>query len=432
MKLFQQLLVAGTAMSLIAPIAAQASDSLNLEGMNSYVRSTKKSRSKRFDSNTFINKVNEDLATKESSIDDQNIFEAGSFSDTTTMDGKAIFTVGSVETEDGFDPPTYDGKVMANYTYQMNVNTSFNGDDNLYIRLKTGNHDGPSDKKSSYNTYLSAGTGKGDLFMVDKIWYTMPIGDTNNTIFIGPAVENYYMHGTTPSIYKSVLKSFTLGGNAAAYGASTSPGAGWKYEADNGFAVSSNFTTQDGEDTKGMLTEGGKTSWATQVGITKPQYSVSAIINMKYNGWTDDYYKSTDGSKRPTSAGAATGGDSTNIGLRGWWRPLETGTATPSISVGYDTSKTDASTGGDSTDSYFVGLTWQDIMTADDRIGVAFGQPQKHEDDTVDPFLYEVYYDYKVNDSITVTPAIFGGTSKNKDGAEVDMTGYVVNTTYKF
>ena len=29
------------------------------------------------------------------------------------------------------------------------------------------------------------------------------------------------MHGTTPSIYKPVTKQFTLGGNGAAYGAST-------------------------------------------------------------------------------------------------------------------------------------------------------------------------------------------------------------------
>ena len=77
-------------------------------------------------------------------------------------------------------------------------------------------------------------------------------------------------------------------------------------------------------------------------------------------------------------------------------------------------------------------MNWQDIFSPDDRIGVAFGQPQKHEDDTVDPFLYEIYYDYKVNDSVTVTPAFFGGTSKNGSGAEVDMTGYVLNTTFKF
>ena len=85
----------------------------------------------------------------------------------------------------------------------------------------------------------------------------------------------------------------------------------------------------------------------------------------------------------------------------------------------------------DTTDAYFVGLTWEDAFTPDDKIGVAFGQPQKHEDDTVDPFLYEVYYDYPVNDSVTVTPAIFGGTS-NASGTEVDMTGYLLTTTFKF
>ena len=72
------------------------------------------------------------------------------------------------------------------------------------------------------------------------------------------------------------------------------------------------------------------------------------------------------------------------------------------------------------------------MINADDRIGIAFGQPQKHEDDTVDPFLYEVYYDYKVNDSITVTPTIFGGTYKDANNKEIDMSGYLVNTTFKF
>ena len=427
MKLFQQLLVAGASLSLIAPIAAQASDIVNLDEMNSYSRS--KSTKKRIDSKTFINEVSEDIVNLNGRIDGlearQNEFEAGSFSDTTTLDGKAIFTVGSVDTEDATNlSEGYTGQIMAAYTYQMNLNSSFTGDDNLYIRLKTGNHDGWSDIKTPYNTYLSAGTGKADSLTVDKIWYTTPVGE-NNTVWFGPKIENYYMHATTPSIYKPVLKAFTLGGNAAAYGASTSPGAGWAYNADNGFAVSSNFTSQKGN-TKGILTDEAATSWATQVGFTKPQYSISAIMNLKYNGWSDSYFKSTDGSARPGD------GSSTNIGLRGWWRPESTGTATPSISVGYDTSETDA-TGNSNTTAYFVGLTWQDMINADDRIGIAFGQPQKHEDDTVDPFLYEVYYDYKVNDSVTITPAIFGGKSKHgSSGKEVDMTGYVVNTTFKF
>ena len=117
--------------------------------------------------------------------------------------------------------------------------------------------------------------------------------------------------------------------------------------------------------------------------------------------------------------------------MRGWWRPENTGTATPSISVGYDTSETDA-TGNSNTTAYFVGFNWQDIVSADDRIGIAIGQPQKHEDDTVDPFLYEIYYSYRVNDATTITPAFFGGTSKNSAGTEVDMTGFVVETQFNF
>ena len=73
------MLVAGTALSLIAPVASQASETINLEEMNSYVRSEKTSQ--RFDSDTFQNDVKEGLAKVNSRIDGlearQNNFEAG-------------------------------------------------------------------------------------------------------------------------------------------------------------------------------------------------------------------------------------------------------------------------------------------------------------------------------------------------------------------
>ena len=416
-------MVASTAVGILTPMAAQASEALNLEGMSNYERK-RSSKAKRFDSTTFTNEVSDEIATLKGRIDGlevkQNVIEAGGFSDTTTLDGKAVFSVGQADTDDG----GFDGKIQAAYTYTMNLNTSFTGDDNLYTRIKSGNHSGYSVTKGEQNTYLSAGNSNGDALKVDKIWYTTQIGDSQ-TIWIGPRIENYYMHATTPSIYKPVLKAFTLGGNAAAYGASTSPGAGWAYKADNGFAFSSNFTTKDGHE-NGLLTDEGQTSWASQIGYTQPRYSVSAIMNQKYNGWSDSsYFTSDDGALRPGD------GHSTNIGLRAWWRPEDTGTAIPSISVGYDTSETDEATNS-STSAYFVGLNWQDMFSPDDRIGIALGQPQKQENDEVDPFLYEIYYEYKVNDSVTVTPTIFGGTYENASDVETDMSGYVVNTTFKF
>ena len=437
MKLFQQLLVAGAAASMLAPLASQATE-VNIDGINNYSRS--KSSSTKFDSKSFVNEISEGLAVLESRVDgleaQQNNFEAASFSNTTTLDGKAVFTVGALDSSSlsGGTSAYLTDSTLFQYMYVMNLNTSFTGDDNLYVRLKTGNGptntvSGETEKYSAFNetkygTYLSSANQNGDSLKVDKMWYTMPVGD-NVTFTVGPKIENYYMHGTTPSIYKPVLKQFTLGGNASAYGASTSPGAGVTWTSDSGLALSTNFTTKSGNST-GLLTNEGATSWATQVGYTQPRYSVSAIVNQKYNDWGDSYFSTALGSERTYNAA-----DSTNIGLRAWWRPEETGSATPSISVGYDTSSTAATAVSDSTDMYFVGLQWQDLFSVDDRVGLAFGQPQKRDDETTDPFAWEAYYQFQVNDSVSVTPAIFGATDRNGTAGQ-DLTGVVVETTFKF
>ena len=423
------MLVAGATVSLLAPIAAQASDVVNLEEMKRYSRSTIK-KSSRLDSKTFINEVSEDIAKLKGRVDGlevrQKEFEAGGFSDTTTMDAKVIFDVGAIDYS--LDSETKTEATNFGYSYTANLNTSFTGDDNLYIRIKTGNH-GSWMADKTYGGYLgSLGKNAGSLG-VDKIWYEFPVGE-NNTVWVGPKIENYYMHGTAPSIYKPVTKQFSLGGNGEAYGASTDTGAGWAYKADNGFAVSSNIgtkskTTTSGTDT-GLLTNQSKTSWATQVGLTKPQWSASVLVNQKYNGWSDTYYHSLQ--HGPSSSN----GNFSSVGLRGWWRPLETGSATPSVSLGYDSTTYDgAPAASDSSDAWFAGLTWQDTFQADDKIGLAFGQPTTNEDESTDPFAYELYYSYMVNDSVSVTPTIFGGTDRNGTVGG-DVFGALVQTTFKF
>ena len=415
------MLVATASLGFIAPIAANASDAFNLEGMNSYSSSKKSSTKRYFDSKSFVNEVNDDLATLKESEErleaSQNSFEAGSFSDTTTLDGKAIFTIGEVTDLAGAEGP------LATYSWTSNLNTSFTGDDNLYVRLKTGNATSWL-KSTTYGTYLSSSKGNGDDLKVDKIWYTFPVAE-NYTVWVGPKIENYYMHGTTPSIYKPVTKQFTLGGNGAAYGASTNPGFGIAYKNDNGFAISSNAVSKEGDASGGWGTKESATSWATQIGYTKPNYSASFMVNRKSNGWVDSYY-STKLSRQSVVA------ESTNYGVRAWWRPDDSGTAVPSVSLGYDFSdKTHGSVTGRDTTAYFAGLTWQDAFTPDDRIGIAFGQPEKRDDESTDPFAWEAYYSYQVNDSVTVTPAVFGTSDRNGTGKN-DVTGAVVETTFKF
>ena len=413
------MLVAGASLSLLAPVATQASDIVNLEEMNSYSRSTTK-KSSRLDSKTFINEVSEDLAILKGRVDGlevkQNEFEAGGFSDTTVMNGKAIFDIGGVENSSG----DLSEAVGFQYTHQLNLNTSFTGDDDLYVRLKTGNAtDVFSSKK--YGTYLSSSNGNDDTIKVDKIWYSFPVGE-NNTVWIGPKIENYYMHGATPSIYKPITKQFKLGGNGAAYGASTDSGIGWAYKGDNGFSLSSNVVSKQNKTTNGFLTDESKTNWSTQVAYTTDTYHLSLITALKYNGWTDSYYTTSLGKARPN-------GNSTNYGLRGYWRPDSESQAVPEISAGYDISTVEGQEAD--TDSYFVGLTWKDTFQADDEIGIALGQPQTADTDTETPFTWEAYYSYKVNDSVTVTPAIIGATDRTGTSG-VDITGAVVQTTFKF
>ena len=85
-----------------------------------------------------------------------------------------------------------------------------------------------------------------------------------------------------------------------------------------------------------------------------------------------------------------------------------------------------------------VGLNWADMFQPSDKIGVAIGSVLSIDDhvagvadNEVDPFLWEAYYSFRPNDSIEVTPALFGGSEVYGD-TEDDIFGAVVTTTFKF
>ena len=425
------MLVAGASLSLIAPIAAQASDIVNIEEMNSYSRGEKKSS--RIDSKTFTDQVSEDIANLKGRLDGlevrQNEFEAGSFSDTTTLDGKAVMFIGAV---DGADEIGEAENVQTGYTYTMNLNTSFSGDDNLYVRLKAGANGDVWDERSTYHIETK---DTGDEFRVDKMWYTFPVGD-KITAFVGPRIENYYMY-ITPSIYKpGALKSFKLGGNSN-FGASTDVGFGFKYEGDNGFGFASNLVDKnaDGAGSRaGLLGDHSVRKWDTQIAYTADRWHVSAFIT-DFQNWTSHSYNATTLARQVAT-------DGTGYSLRAYWMPEESGTAVPEISVGYDNkSYEDVTVAGEVTqaDSYMVGLTWKDMVQADDRIGLAFTVPLKATEfreggaapNEVDPLIWEVYYSFKPNDSMEIRPAIFGGTDVMTD-EEDDIFGILTTATFKF
>ena len=58
----------------------------------------------------------------------------------------------------------------------MNLNTSFTGDDNLYVRLSAGSW-GSNFTKKPGNYHIEA-KNTSNYLKLDKLWYTFPLGDT--------------------------------------------------------------------------------------------------------------------------------------------------------------------------------------------------------------------------------------------------------------
>jgi len=414
MKLFQRLLVAPAALGLMAPMAANADI-------------------------TSVSTESEVIQARVDGVEAQlEEIQAGAFSSTTTLGGKAAFQVGSVDQGGS----ATDDEVTMTYMYQLNMNTSFTGEDLLYTRIKAGNgtsHWASTSNGKKNGTYLASGhAGDGNDLDVDKIWYQFPVGD-NLKVWVGPLIENYYMLASAPSIYRPVLKQFALGGNGTVYGSSTKPGFGaaWTQSVEDPsaprFAVSAAYTNQNGAKADGgLLDEDGKSALLTKFEYGSPQWQVSAAVALKENGWSDSYFTTAKGKAR------AAGSSETAIGLRAYWKPDEAG-AVPSVQLGYDLSDIeDAGTGNaDEASGWMVGLMWDDLVADGNRAGVAFGSRVAAtsivgggSDDAEDNTVWEAYYSFKVNDGVTVTPAIFGG-EETYSGTE-DISGAIVLTEFRF
>jgi len=500
MKLFQQMLVAPAALGLMAPMAVTAAE-LNINEVSSYDAASVEAQSfsdvhpsdwafkalteladrhgcavatpngsiSRYEAAALLNKclsnvsqVNEqeklllnefgpEIAVLKGRVDGLEArigeFEAGQFSSTTTMSGKAAFFIGSVD-QDVSSGDKNDATTM-NYSYQLNMNTSFTGDDLLYTRIKTGNTTKNSDPfaTASNGTYLSANKEGDDTLKVDKIWYQFPVGD-NLKFWVGPKVENYYMLASAPSIYKPVMKQFALGGNGTVYGSSTQPGFGAAWiqstddPSDGRFAISIAYTNDGGDDSEkdnGLFGDGQHSKSLVKVEYGTPKWQASVAVANTNAGdgiaaWTDGYYATNDVTHRTP------GSDETAIGFRGYYRPDETGLI-PEISAGIDTSTIDGSAGGMVTETlgWMVGLGWKDLFVDGNKAGVAFGQrvhgtefkgggaPSDHAEDT---FSWEAYYTFQVTDGVSVTPALFGNNEPSVSG--LDNNGVVVLTEFKF
>ena len=378
MKLFKSLLVAPAALGLMSPLVANATE-VNLNDISNYSD---------VDSIEFANSFSDDsstdstlLAGGEGLVDSHS--HDSSFSETTTASFSADFLIGAEKGSDDSEA------VTAGYSYGIGLTTSFTGEDSFNVTIDAGNAaDGNLDELD--------GNGSGDGLIVDGINYTFPLGD-KITAFVGDSEDGSMLY-TTACAYSGVTNTLDdCAANSGPIGAGGGTAAGASFDIGNGFTSAIGYTG-DGTN-EGLMTSEGSDAFGANFAYTADSYGASVM------------YASVEGDD-----------DTTFWTLNAYWTPSETG-AVPSVSVGYEMGDPEA--GGDTT-QWFAGFQWDEMGPG--TLGAAVGSNGPTVEDTDEFAMYEVYYAYPVNDSMTITPVVF----IQEEADDEKDTGLMVKTSFSF
>ena len=379
MKLFKNLLVAPATLGLLAPIAATANE-VTLNDFNPA----------------------EELAITNSRVDGlearMNNFEAGSFSETTSASFSVDFGIGAVDGT-GISTGVTDGQeaVETGYGFQIDLTTSFTGEDSLAVSIDAGNAGGAVSEFDMNGPYNAA---SDDILSVDGVSYTFPVGGA--TVIVGDNTDGSALFSQA-CVYSG--GSDTLGDcgmlNAGFAGGGTMIGA--SYDFDNGFTVATGYAGQ-GSTTNGLLTDEGLDSYGFNAMYTGDNYGVSLTY---------------------ATVEATTASDDNFTAINAYWDPE----GFPSISVGYEWGVDGSEVAAeDGLTSYFVGVQFDEVGPG--TLGIALGPKVATTEDGVEEIMYEAFYSYPVNDGMTITPLVFH--KEFSAAGTPDQTGLMVKTSFSF
>lgn len=305
---------------------------------------------------------------------------------------------------------TYDGQplrdaLVMNQELRLTITTSFDGADQLRLRLRSGNGGfspfrdtiAPSLRVSG----LSPGRCDGEqlcrnnLVVLDKLYYQRSIGE-HWQITAGSRVTQKDMIGLWPSLFDDnelMLSLFGKGGAPGAYSDLKGAGLGlvWKRSAAPGqppglvlSALSVAEAADQGDPSRGGLASAAGLAASTlQAGWIGSGWAVAATYTRNQAGATDS------GSLTPLvrqswpepEAGRAGAVDS--WGLSGFWQPAGGGWW-PAFSAGWGLNRNRYDRSGPhraspwlaaESQSWMVGLNWFDVVGTDSELGVAIGSP---------------------------------------------------------
>ena len=173
---------------------------------------------------------------------------------------------------------------------------------------------------------------------------------------------------------------------------------GASYDFDNGFTAAVGYAGPEGA----IMTEESFDAYGINAAYTGENYGVSLTYGLLETSITEE---------------------DTFTAVNGYYTP----DGLPSISVGYEIGDIGgAASGVDENTSFFVGLTWSEVGPG--SAGIAAGHSTREGSD--EEYMYEAYYEYPVNDGMTITPLVF--IQENSTAGQDDTTGVMVKTSFSF
>jgi len=381
MKLFKSLLVAPAALGLLSPLTASASE-VNLNDISTYSNDGLELSTETFNPLSTVNPL---LAGGEG-LD--HLDHDGSFSTTTTASFSADFAIGAVDGGDDTD----DDAVNAGYGFQIDLNTSFTGEDSLDISIDAGT--------TARDGYAEFDLNSGETLTVDGISYTFPLGD-KTTAMVGDTVDGSSLFSIA-CVYGTPSNTMDDCGavNSAFVGGGTTLAA--SYDFDNGFYAAFGYAGQ-GDSTSGLMTKEGDDAYGFNAAYTGDNYGLSLSYAM---------VEDTDGV------------DDTHTALNAYWTP----DGFPSLSFGYEWGDDgSAASTADELTSYFVGIQFEEV--GEGTLGFALGTKTPTIEGNDELLMYEAFYSYSVNDGMTITPLVY--VKEFATGTD-DETGIMVKTSFSF
>ena len=385
MKLFQRMLVAPAALGLFSPLAANATE-VNLNEIANYSD---------VESIEFANSFDNDQLTKtpllaggEGLVDSQSF--DGSFSETTTASFSADFAIGAVDGK-GLSTGVTDGDedIQAVYGFQIDLNTSFTGEDSLDISIDAGNG-ATTGPLAEFDL-----NGGSDALTVDGVSYTFPLGSM--TAIVGDNTDGSALF-TTACAYGGPSNTLDDCGNVNAGITNGGAMAGVAYDFDNGLTAALGYA---GPET-GIMTDESADAYGANVAYTADNYGLSLTYGVLEVGSNENTYTALNA-----------------------YYSLDNGM---SISGGYEFGDIGgAASTADESINYFVGVSGE---VGPGELGAALGTSGGQIEGQDEELMYEAYYSYPVNDGMTITPLVY--IKEQATAGTPDQTGIMVKTSFSF